>query len=1226
MAWTDKQQQVIDSRDQNLLVSAAAGSGKTAVMVERIIQIISDENRPVDIDRLLVVTFTNAAAAEMKERIMKSLENQVEKEPGNQYLLRQLARITKAQITTIHSFCLNLIREYISELDIDPGFRIGEEGEISLLLQEALAEVLEEAYEKKDPSFMVFLESYATGKNDKVIEEIVLQAYHFVRSGRDPEQWLKNAKGYYDLSEEEFMDSDWLRYMKKEIDQQLQAVKSRYEELNKWVDSPLIPEKNRLVVKEEYELVKRLVAADSLEECAEIASAWVKKSFPGRAGKAHDKEKSKWFTEYRKKSVELLEKLVNDMIPKNMKQIFRELQESKEAMYGYIDLILAFMERTAKKKRERNLVDFSDLEQMAYQLLCKSYDEEGNPIPTAVAMEKKEFYQEIYVDEYQDTNEVQEEIIKLVSGESIGKHNLFMVGDLKQSIYGFRQAKPELFVNRYHRYQTEPGEHKLIELQNNFRSRKEVLDITNYVFYRLMKADIGGIDYTERTALFPSMDFYEGPEMDASVEMHVLDGADIKDSSLTDVEAEAMMIGQRIQQMVNGEQPQMVTKIEEDGTKTVRKAEYKDIVILLRTVSGWGDVFQKKLDEMGIPSFCESRTGSFTSIEIQTILSILKVLDNARQDIPFAAFLRCPYIGMTGEEMVWMTTETATEKKLCLVEAMMRYIEEGSNEQIRRKAQKAADFLAEFREKKTYVDLSDFIWEILQKTQYYHYAGAMPAGEQRQANLRMLIQKAAVFEGGTYKGLFQFVQYMEQLKEYQIDYGEANIQGEHENLVRIMSIHKSKGLEYPIVIIGGMAKQFNMMDTQKSILMHSDYYLGIDAIALESREKKKTFQKKTIAAKLQDEIIGEELRILYVAMTRAKDKLLMTGVEKKMEEKVLENEQEARHEFHTYDIKKAKSYMDWMWLALYHHKAKEPLAKSYYPNNSLEYDEEYEDELKFFCHTLEDLVKVEVEEYTDAGKKKEELRQYLKEQANEALMEQLKESLQWTYPFLRESKHKLKYSVSEIKKQSAEVFDEERMKDVEETREEAEPLVPEFLKAEKKVSPTSRGTAVHKVMELLDFKEEYEKEGLENLIHTWTLEGKIGQEEEKVIPQSQVLWFLNSSLGKRVKQADFAGNIFKERQFVVGIPLKDLEPGETSEERAIIQGIIDLYFVEDGEIVLVDYKTDRIKRGEEGVLIGHYQAQMKLYKRAIEQMTGMKVKEIYLSSFTLRKNIPVIFE
>lgn len=1229
MAWTKKQQEVIDSREKNLLVSAAAGSGKTAVMVARIIEVISDEKHPIDVDHLLVVTFTNAAASEMKERIMNALEQKVEKEPNNSHLLRQLARVQKAQITTIHSFCLNLIREHFMEVDLDPGFRIGEEGEMALLEQEAMEQLLEEAYEEKAEDFLALVESYAPGKSDAPLESMILKLYTFARAGSRPVAWLEKAKEMFHYDKEELLKQDWASYMTQYVDFYGNEALAIYDQLKQLSMDPKIPDGHRNAVCEEWEKAQAFRNAKTLEDYILAAKNWEKTAIRGRAKKEHDKEKVSFLMERRKKAHEIIEQMTNGYLIDDWDRIVKNMHRCQKPVDALVRLVIRYMELMKEKKKEKNVLDFTDLEQYALQILTEGYAEDGTPLPSKTAMEQKKFFSEIYVDEYQDTNEIQEQIINLISGNEIGKHNLFTVGDVKQSIYGFRQAKPELFTDRYYRYQEEKEENQLIELQNNFRSRRHVLDAANYLCYRLMKKEISGIEYDEKVALFAAMDFPEDG-MDDRTECMLLKH-EKDENHMSAVELEAAMIGMRIREMVDAEHPQMVTEVKEDGTKGLRKAEYRDIVILLRTVSGWGEEMQEQLLNMGIPAFSERKKGSFTSMEVMTIMSMLKVLDNERQDIPFAAFLRAPFIGLSGEEMVWMmsTIERSEDQKPAMADYFYDYLEHGTDKILLEKLEKARTWIERFREEKVYRSISELIWDILMETEYYHMAGAMPDGEQRQANLRMLVQKAKTFESGSYRGLFHFIRYMEQLKEYDLDYGEANIQGEHENVVRIMSIHKSKGLEYPIVFVSGLSKQFNFMDTREAMLMHSDFYLGPNAINLDTRVKTPTLLKKVIADKKKEEILGEELRILYVAMTRAKDKMILTGAVSKLSDnlrKQMDQRKGSKKELSIYEILNAKSYMDWILPVYSGHVAMKSIHESYFPNQKMEYDGE-EGELFIRIVSEDELLEEEIKDQAEIEAQRQKMYERLTSDDKTDRGEQISEEFDWVYEHIEECGKKIKYSVSEIKQRSQAVMAQLEEDDFAAGEpEEFEPMIPNFLQEKEVVTPASRGTAVHKCMELLDFSRDYTKEELEKEIKKWIAVGSLEPEMEAKIPISQILWFLKSRVGKRIKQAQLKQCVYKEQQFVVGVPLSEMEEACESEELAVVQGIVDLYFEEDGEMVLVDYKTDRIKRGEEEVLIKRYHSQMESYKRALEQMTNKKVKECYIVSLTLRKNLSVTFE
>ncbi len=1217
MAWTNQQQQVINSRNHNLLVSAAAGSGKTAVMVERIIERISDPDHPANIDRFLVVTFTNAAASEMKERIMKALDAKVEKDPQNAHLLKQLACITRAQITTIHSFCLNLIREHFMEIDLDPGFRVADETEVALLLEECAGEVLEAAYADPDEAFEAFLACYVTGRDDHGLEEMLKDGYDFVRSGTDPKGWLATAAEQFQVAREDLNDKQWMRFYVKMLRQDFQELLDLYDDLYERIQPDHIPAGYKKTITAEYESLEILREGTDLSSMIQFKNRWKKGRLAG--GKKSIPECDE-IRERRDIATKLLDQLLT-RVPDDIDDIVEEMQACYLPMKGYCNLIASLIDVMAERKRERNLVDFADFEHFALSILSDGVDEEGNLIPSAIAMEKKAFFDEIYVDEYQDTNEIQEAIILLLCGESVGKHNLFTVGDVKQSIYRFRQAKPDLFLDRYQRYDEGLAGSELIELQNNFRSRKEVLAATNLVFYKIMKEALGGIEYTERVSLIPGRTFEEQEGVDYRTELLLLDIDD--EIEVKSIEAEADMIGYRIKEMV------------EAG-----EYEYRDMVILLRATSEKAEKMQERLEKMGIPAYCESKKGSFLATEVQIVMNTLKVLDNERNDIPFASFLRAPFVGLSAEDMVYMTSLLSVEAgQVCpLSEHFHYYLKEGKNEALLGKLHKAAAFLQEFRAKKTYLSLYDLIFEMIMKTDYFHYAGAMPGGKRRQANLLMLMEKAKTFENGSFKGLFQFVRYMQQLQEYKIEYGEANVLGEKENVVRIMTIHKSKGLEYPVVFVSNLEKGFNDRDTSKPILLHTDYTLGPNVIWPATREKKKTLIRMAIEEKIREENRGEELRVLYVAMTRAKEKLILTATPRDVEKMIFNQLKRRKVAPTAYEIKKAKCYLDWIMMALRDDDMMGPVYESFHPGSG--WDNVDSPFVAKIWNTYM-LSMLEAEEYMKMAKRRAIIARDLHEQVDEEKKAAIAEEFQWSYDFGEEALKRMKYSVSEIKHKYMELMEQsdEVDTDTDESPKQQkadkpakpgsktfDPMVPKFLQKEVAVSPTTRGSAVHKCMELLDFSKEYTEASLDEAIRTFIAQGKVDDCYD-VIPQDEILWFLHSDLGRRSGIAKAADQEFKERQFVMGLPLHRLEESCDSGELVVVQGIIDLYFVEDGEIVLVDYKTDQVKQEDgEQELLNRYKAQLDSYKQALEQTTGMKVKEIYISSFALRKNIEVIID
>ena len=863
MPWTKQQQKVIDQRDADILVSAAAGSGKTAVLVERIIQKITDDKHPIDVDHLLVVTFTKAAAGEMKERIMAALDEKVREFPGNQHFVKQLSLIHKAQITTIHSFCMNLIRDYFYVLGIDPSTAPGDEGRLSAIRQEVLDDLLEEAYEKKEEDFINLIESYSPGKNDNIISEYILKLYQNARSHREPFKWLDQAEENISVETlEQFEQAPFMKIILRDarisIDGALNLIKEALE-LSLSSGGPYFYEKT---FRKDLEIVTKISEAQTFSKLCEVFVKIEKPRLSGRKKKTDESDEmlQEQCKLLRAQAYGLLDDLKAAYFYENESEIFHELKRIKSPIRGLIHLTREFMMRYDEKKKNENIMDFDDMEHFALDLLIDHYDEQGNPVPSKIAKEKSDGYEEIYIDEYQDSNYIQDAILRSVSKEAEGGHNMFMVGDVKQSIYSFRLARPELFLEKYHGYQQKGEEYQLIELRNNFRSRSEVLTFVNDVFYQIMHEDLGNIEYTKNVALVPTMEFEQG--CDAQTEILLLESKEVKNSEEDAVVLEARMIASRIHEMVNGEKPMMVTGKDEEGNTILRKARYSDIVILLRSMKGNAEVIQKELMDAGIPAFANSQKGYFDTVEIRTLLSLLSVVDNIYLDIDLAAVLRSPMIGMSEEELGRLKVDGGKNSLYeCLCE---------TKESIKG-SKKALQLLELLRDAKTYLSLTQLIWLALEKTGYYYYAGAMPQGKKRQGNILMLIEQAKTFESSQIKGLFHFVRFMEQCKEYDMDYGEANTMSEDQDLVRISSIHKSKGLEYPIVFVSKIHQKFNLRDANGSMIFHGDYFIGADHIDPIRRTKKKTILKNLIRNQMNQESLGEELRVLYVAMTRAKE-------------------------------------------------------------------------------------------------------------------------------------------------------------------------------------------------------------------------------------------------------------------------------------------------------------------------------------------------------------------
>ncbi len=1198
--WTAEQQKVIDLRNRNILVSAAAGSGKTAVLVERIITMLTEKESPVDVDRLLIVTFTEAAAAEMKERIANAIEKALEKEPENLHLQRQATLIHSALITTIHSFCLSVIREYFHVLDLDPGFRIAEEGELKLLKQDVLEELLETCYEEANPEFFDFVEKFGTGRNDKKIEEIILQLYEYTRGYPQPEKWLLECEEMY---QEEPASFAWDSYIVSMVKERVRELQQPVEEAIQLCEESDGPYMYGDMCEKDQALLEKLIQCDTYEKMYESIHkiSWARLSTK-KDETVSDEKKSQV-----KALREVVKKRIKDLSEKYFYAPVEELKKdvalAASSVTMLCHLVTAFDQHYQEKKQKKNLIDFSDMEHYALKILTK--EENGVLVPSNVAKEYQEKFVEVMIDEYQDSNLIQEAILTSVSTIHQNKYNIFMVGDVKQSIYRFRLSRPELFMEKYDTYSQEESQTQRIDLHKNFRSREEVLDSVNFIFRHIMRKEIGGVSYDDQAALYKGADYeFQKDEFGQSINQAELilvdpdkDEKSREESDETAVQMEARVVAKRIKELrKNG-------RVLEKESGKYRTPNYKDMVILTRSTKGWADTFAEVLMEEGIPAYSGGTEGYFETYEISVLLDYLKILDNFRQEMPLTAVLTSPFAGISAKQLAKIKIRFPEHP---FYEAILCYAkEEHCDVTLQKQLQDFLKTYACFREKIPFMAIHDLLWEILETTGYRQFICAMPGGTQREANIEMLLEKAATFEKTSYKGLFNFVRYIEQLKKYDVDYGEANIEDEQSDTVRIMTIHKSKGLEFPIVFVSGMGKKFNARDLSSEIVLHSQFGIGINAIDLKARTKSPTIMKKIIQDKLAVESLGEELRVLYVALTRAKEKLIMTGqlsqAEEKLEQQQLLQGSQKKQTLPLYSILSAKCYLDWIL----------PVVSQVTKENPI----------KVSIESANTIFQAEQQEKVKTILERETLEQFDVNQVYEKeINQQLNEQLTYTYPFDSERTRKMKFTVSELKKQT---YLEEELQDQngEYLFQEPEviPLLPEFLSEEKKVEGGFRGTAYHKLLELLDFTKEYDRETLEAEIQQLVKWGRLSKEMSECIRQTDILKFLQSDLAKRMKTAASLMQLKKEQPFVLGVDIKELYPEDASNETVLIQGIIDLYFEENEELVLVDYKTDFVNSPEE--LKEKYHGQLAYYAKALETLLGKKVKQKIIYSFRLQKEI-----
>lgn len=1235
--WTTEQQKVIDLRDRNILVSAAAGSGKTAVLVERIITMLTDEEHPVDVDQLLIVTFTEAAAAEMKERIRDAIEKKLEEYPENEHLARQATLIHSAQITTIHSFCLSVIRDHFHAIDIDPGFRIGEEGELKLLKHDVLSELLEEEYQKKEQKFLDFVEAYGDGKSDKKIEDLILKIFEYSRSYPVPGEWLKQCREAYRIKTlEDLEDSSYGEFIKANVNYYLEDALELIEQgldLCLCADGPYAYEE---ALQNDKQMIEDLQMAETIEEMSEAFEEidWTK--LKANRDEFVSEEKIERVKAIREDVKGLIGDLSSQYFYQSMYETVEDISRCIPAVEELTVLVEKFSKAFEEKKRSQNMIDFSDMEQYALRILTEEKD--GELQSSSVAREYQEQYKEIMIDEYQDSNLIQEAILVSVSTVETGRYNIFMVGDVKQSIYRFRLSRPELFMEKFNTYDTEDSKTQRIDLHKNFRSRKEVLDSVNLLFFQLMARDLGGIDYDDQSALYVGASYPESDQLDNATEVLVIDNdvdslAELSKEDregkhalrglkkITDRELEARAVAVRIRELMKEH------RVTDKKTGELRPVRYSDIVILVRSVQGFADVFSEILNREGIPTYTGTREGYFATQEIGIILDYLRVLDNKRQDIPLAAVLSSPIGGATEEELAWIKSKYP--EKL-FWDAIATYVEEqsggeGCTDENSADASRAEENRQEqdtivrcmrqiehFRKIVPYTSIHELLWKILDETGYEDYVSAMPGGEQRRANLKMLVQKARTFESTSYKGLFHFVRYIEQLQKYDVDYGEASIEDEQSDTVRIMTIHKSKGLEFPIVFVVGMGKGMNLQDARSRVVLHPRLGIGLDAVDLKHRTRCPSIVKKIIQKEETLDTLAEELRVLYVAYTRAKEKLIITGSIVNLKKRFLWYGMTGSTEnlvLAYYRRSKATSYWDWVIPAVLRITDPETIRMEIW-------------------NTLR-VVQGEVEKEVVGDIKRQVLEQWNTDVVYQPEMEKkLKDQFEYQYPYAYSRNQKLKFTVSELKKRK--YLLEQSEEDVnslgEEVYEEPEvvPLIPKFLQEEEALTGALRGTAYHRVLELLDFAqigENYAENELKKNLSTFAKEGKLGKDEAACIRNQDILKFLHSTSGKRMRQAAGEKKLFKEQPFVLGIDETELYPEGTDGELVLVQGIIDVYFEEADGLVVLDYKTDKVFSSEE--LVERYHAQLDYYAKALEQMTGKTVKEKIIYSFTLGKEITV---
>ncbi|AUA36291.1 ATP-dependent nuclease subunit A (ATP-dependent helicase addA) [Clostridioides difficile] len=1261
--WTKEQLEVIGSRECNLLVAAAAGSGKTAVLVERIIQMITSRENPIDIDKLLVVTFTNAAASEMRERIGDAIGKALDENPENKHLQNQLVLLNKSSITTIHSFCLDVIKSNFHRINLDPNFRIGDQTECAILKQEAIEEVFEDLYEERDEGFLNLVESYAERGGDKEVQDIILGIYSFAMASPEPKKWLIDSAERFNIDENfDFSQSIWARAILDTVKIEINGLCLNMERALKEVESIEELETFAEKLSVEYKKIANISQACNKswdEAYKKMASMSFENYVKGVKRISKDapsyikesKEKAKTIRDKTKKS---LESIVSATFNKDNDSIREEIKYLYNIVKPISSVVLRFEEEYSNKKREKGIIDFNDIEHFALNILT-DIDEKGNIVPSDIAVGYRNKFYEIFIDEYQDSNLVQEVLLKAVANTETP--NRFMVGDVKQSIYRFRQAKPELFLQKYNNYNDKKGSsHRKIMLYKNFRSREEVVDAVNYIFENIMNENIGEIEYTEKERLNLGANFNvdtdEKSIIGGATEIHLiqkdnkLDDDIINDKDdrinnkeneieeeekLDNIQLEARMVGNIIKDLMKVNEDGKIQKVYDKGIDGYRPVEFRDIVILLRATSAWAPVFADELMNMDIPTYADVGVGYFDTIEIKTILSLLQIIDNPMQDIPLISVLKSPIFGFTPEDLIDIRVQSKDKIFYEVLKSTAEYdgFTDSQNETesefipSEECINKSKDFLIklkEFKEKSMYMSTDEFIWYLYTRTGYYAYVGALPGGSQRQANLKVLFERAKQFEETSLKGIFNFVNFIEKLKKSSSDMGSAKTLGENANVVRIMSIHKSKGLEFPVVICSAMGKNFNTQDFKKSILYHHNLGYGPQFVDYERRISFPSIAKEALKSKINIENLSEEMRVLYVAFTRAKEKLIITGSTRNIQDSIKRwsNGIESLDTISQYEILKGKNFLDWIMPCVLRHRDLSNLLEEV--GLDAVFNVEHNSKWYGKLWNKNDIL---VEKKSD--EEKESIEEILEkidvDSPDSDYYSEIEKKLNYIYPYEFSTRKPATISVTEIKKIQNN-YEEELINTIFEQKVILKkPLFIQNEEEREKISGTERGTIVHLVMEVLDLKNVSSVNDIKSQIRGFVSKGIITEKQASIVNPYKIYKFFASNIGKRMLNAEI---INREKSIYAQVNMKDIYIYEKlinnddkklyDNESVMLRGIVDAYFEEDNQIVLVDYKTDFVNEENINQIIEKYKKQLDLYADIIETLTGKSVKEkcIYL--------------
>ncbi len=1213
--WTDEQWQAIHAGGENILVAAAAGSGKTAVLVNRIISRLLDEANPCNVDELLVVTFTNAAAAEMKHRIGQALEKELEKNPDSLHLKKQIALLNTATISTLHAFCLDLIRKYYYRTEVDPDFRLMDQVESMLLRDEVLDAFLEREFaEEGNEAFFHLADTVTDDRSDQNLADLISKLYDFSAANPDPAKWLDEMVSFYEKTDgKQISDLPYYSLIVETIRAEIEKAKDQLELARHISESQGGPEGYLETFQDDLRQVEELQVIMQQASFDELGEAFQAVSFKRIATLKNKDELDPVLIERAKKARDAAKKAIQgaseSWFKRKDKEYLADLASMQKDVATLAKLVKRFSTEFFAVKEQKGVLDFNDLEHLALAIL-----QEQDGSKSIVAREMTKRFKEVLVDEYQDTNLVQEMILSLVTIPDEASGDLFMVGDVKQSIYRFRLAEPTLFMEKYRRYSkgnaSQSGGLK-IDLSKNFRSRAEVLDATNFIFRQIMDRNVGEIDYDADAELYLGANYEEAEQMETElliVDRNQEEKADVASSAdeMKKDQLEARAIARRIEELV-----QTRFQVFDKSSRQFRPVEYRDIVILSRSMTSATDM-EEAMRERDIPFYVSSQTGYFEAIEVAVMISLLKLIDNPYQDIPLASVLRSPIFSLTEEELAQIRLQ---KKQGYFFAGLQEYAQE-NGDALSDKLNEFLTKLKKWRDLSIRESLTALISQIYEDTQFYEFVGGLSGGKTRQANLRALYERAGQYEKTAFRGLFRFIRFIERLELRGEDLGTAKTLGEKEDVVRMMTIHASKGLEFPVVILAGLNRKFNRRDITAKTLLDKDFGFAASYTNTEKRITYPTIMQRAVKAKKTREMLAEEMRVLYVALTRAEEKLILVGTVPKWEDTLA-------HFLAVKDTEttllpasvrlSASTYLDWVGRAFVRH-----------PDFLRQTEASGSETISPLQTAMKLKVTILTQDMVTPATEKAESTNFMKEvQAFQEVpigqdTAEIAQILEFKYPHSAETGIYSKQSVTELKRQFQiqDSFSDDRFV---QTLKGASLERPKFLQTEKKLTGAEIGTAMHTVMQAVPLDAPPTRESLTQLLTRMVEEEKLTEVEKQAINIEQICAFFDTELGEAL--FDPASEIKREVPFVYQIPAHEIHSEAKTDSPVLVQGVVDLILVYADHVVLVDYKTDRIrdkyssKENAMAEMKRRYEVQLKLYRQAVEAILEKPVNGTYLYFF-----------